>query len=58
MDIRDRKERKTHLKIGGEVIAIDKAFVVGKSLMMFPKDESLGADPEEIVNCRCTIKYF
>lgn len=27
-------------------------------IMNFPKDNTFGADPEEIINCRCTIKYF
>lgn len=57
VDIRDKRERKTHLKVGGKTIGIEKAFMVGNSLMMFPKDTSMGATPEEIVNCRCTIKY-
>lgn len=57
IDIRDSRERKSHLKVGGKTIEIEKAFLVGDSLMMFPKDTSMGATPEEIVNCRCTIKY-
>lgn len=58
IDVRDNRERETHLKVGGKTIGISDAFLVGNSLMMFPKDTSLGATPEEIVNCRCTIKYF
>lgn len=57
-DIRDNKERKTHREVGGKVIPIEDAFVVGNSLMRYPKDDSLGADAKEIINCRCTIKYF
>lgn len=57
VDIRDNRERKTHLKVGRKTIRIEKAFLVGDSLMMFPKDTSMGAAPEEIINCRCTIKY-
>jgi hypothetical protein len=25
--------------------------------MMFPGDFSLGAPPEEIINCRCVVKH-
>ena len=58
IDIRDKRERETHLKVGGKTKPIQEPFIVGDSLMQFPKDESLNADPKEIVNCRCTIKYF
>lgn len=58
IDIKDKRERKTHLKVGGKTKPIQEPFIVGDSLMQFPKDESLNADPKEIVNCRCTIKYF
>ena len=58
VDIRDRRERKTHREVGGKVIPIDDVFVVGDSLMRYPKDISLGADASEIVNCRCTVQYF
>lgn len=58
VDIRDRRERKTHIKVGGTKIPILQAFIVGNSLMNFPKDISYGADMKEIANCRCTVKYF
>lgn len=57
VDMRDRRERKSHLKVGGTKIPIRDAFVVGNSLMMFPKDDSLGAEASEIINCRCSVKY-
>lgn len=56
-DMRDDKERKSHLEVGGTVIPIDDAFMVGTSLMMHPKDRSLGAGEEEILNCRCWCTY-
>lgn len=58
LDMKDNKERKTHLRVGGKVIGIDQSFKVGNSEMMYPKDTSLGADDKEIVNCRCSVKYF
>lgn len=54
---RDLHVRPTHSEIDGLKIPIEDAFLVGNSEMMFPKDTSLGASAEEIVNCRCTIKY-
>lgn len=58
MDIRDKKERETHLQVGRTVKPIEEPFFVGDSLMQYPKDTSLGAISSEIVNCRCTIRYF
>ena len=55
---RDDKVRKTHAEVNGITIPINEPFVVGDSLMMFPKDASLNAEMEQISNCRCTIKYF
>ena len=57
-DIRDKRERETHRKVGGTVLPIGEPFLVGDSLMYYPKDTSLGASDEEIANCRCSIKYF
>lgn len=53
----DKKVRHTHVKVDGKKIGIFDSFKVGNSEMMFPKDYSLGAHPEEIVNCRCVVKY-
>lgn len=58
VDVRDRRERETHREVGGTVIPIEETFVVGNSLMRYPKDDSLGAEMKEIAGCRCTIKYF
>lgn len=57
-DMRDIRVRETHRKVHGTAIPIQEPFLVGDSLMMYPKDTSLGASPEEIVNCRCTVEYF
>lgn len=58
IDMKDNRVRPTHRAVGSTVKLIQEPFVVGSSLMQYPKDDSLGADAEEIVNCRCTIKYF
>lgn len=57
IDVGDKRERKTHLEVGGTVLPIDEPFSVGDSLLQFPKDTSLGASADEIVNCRCSIQY-
>lgn len=53
----DEKVRLTHSDIDGEVIDIDELFVVGDSLMRYPKDIEYGS-PEEWINCRCSIEYL
>lgn len=57
IDVGDKRERKTHLEVGGTILPIDEPFSVGDSLLQFPKDASLGASADEIVNCRCSIQY-
>nr|DAZ84912.1 MAG TPA: minor capsid component [Caudoviricetes sp.] len=57
IDVGDKRERKTHLEVGGTTLPIDEPFSVGDSLLQFPKDTSLGALADEIVNCRCSIQY-
>lgn len=58
MDIRDNKERKTHREVGGMILPIREPFFVGNSLMMYATDHSLNAEAKEIINCRCTTRYF
>lgn len=57
IDVGDKRERKTHLEVGETILPIDEPFSAGDSLLQFPKDTSLGASADEIVNCRCSIQY-
>lgn len=58
MDVKDNKERKTHREVGGMILPIREPFVVGNSLMMYATDHSLNAEAKELINCRCTTRYF
>lgn len=58
VDIRDRKERESHRKVGGTIKPIGEPFTVGGYYMDFPKDDSYGADASQIANCRCSIIYY
>lgn len=53
----DRKVRDTHRELEGVTISIFEPFDVGGYQMMVPKDDSMGAGPEEIVNCRCSVAW-
>ena len=54
--MKDYRVRKTHQVIDNKVLPINGVFIVGDSMMYFPKDTSLGADMEEIANC--SVKYL
>lgn len=52
----DKKTRESHLLANGQIRKLEEPFSIGKSKMMFPQDDSMGADPSEIINCRCCLK--
>lgn len=56
--MRDKRVRHTHAELEGVTIPIDETFLVGNGIMAYPKDSSFDAPAEEIVNCRCTLKYI
>ena len=58
LTILDGRERQTHNLADGMIAVVEQPFEVGGSLLMFPKDTSLGASPEEIIGCRCSVRYF
>lgn len=49
--------RQSHLAIVGDTIPVDEAFDVGGAQLLYPGDTSLGAGPDQIVNCACGIHY-
>ncbi len=57
--MKDNRVRHTHVRLDENKIGIFEHFDVGDAQMMFPRDTSLGADafPEEIINCRCSLRY-
>lgn len=56
LTMNDERVRQTHAHIDGMIIPIDEYFQVGEALLLYPK---MPCDyPEEVVNCRCTVRYF
>lgn len=53
----DKRTRDTHAEVNGTVLPIDIPFEVGGYLMPYPRSDEMGAPPEEIVNCRCSVTY-
>lgn len=55
--IMDGRERDDHAEADGMTVGIDDPFYVGGSQLMYPGDISLNASPDQIINCRCSVKY-
>lgn len=58
VDIRDKRERETHRKVGGTSKPIGEPFYVGGSLMMFPRDTQYSPPNSLVCGCRCSIIYY
>lgn len=56
--LNDEKVRNTHEEVNNQVIDIDDVFIVGGSIMRFPKDEMYLPNPKETIRCRCSIRYL
>lgn len=56
--MRDKHVRHTHARVDGKTLDINDIFLVGDSEMFYPKDTTFEASANEIVNCRCSVKYF
>lgn len=55
----DGRVREDHLAMNGVEVPQDSPFIMPNGdKLMFPGDISLGASPESVINCRCTIIEF
>lgn len=53
----DTRVRHSHEEMEGQSVGIDEPFVTGSGdQLMYPGDTSLGAGPEETINCRCRAR--
>lgn len=53
----DHRVRESHTEMEGVTVPINEWFDVNGSLMMYPKDMSMGADLGEIAGCRCSLEF-
>jgi hypothetical protein len=51
------RTREAHEEADGQRVPLDEPFDVGGEKMMYPGDETLGAGPENIINCHCFVMY-
>lgn len=49
--------RHSHARADGQEQPLDEPFIVGGYRLMHPGDDSLGAPPSEIINCRCSVTF-
>ncbi len=49
----DERVRPTHAMADGQTVPINQPFIVGGYQLLFPGDDSLGADIKETILCRC-----
>lgn len=55
----DGRVREDHLAMDGVIVNEDEPFIMPNGdKLMFPGDISLGASPENVINCRCTMIVF
>lgn len=55
--MKDELVRKTHVPMDEVTVGIFELFNVNGSLMRYPGDTDYGADPHEIIRCRCIADY-
>lgn len=58
LTIIDGHERDSHNEVNGKTLPIDEPFQLQGGMVLFPRDESYGADDTELVGCRCSLRFF
>lgn len=52
----DEKVRDSHSTMNGQVVDLHQSFTSGfGAKLQYPGDRSVGVDPSEVINCRCTV---
>ena len=54
---KDNKVRKSHRLVDNKVVGIKDYFKVGGDMMLFPHDLSMNPKAQNVIGCRCHIKY-
>lgn len=58
LTIIDGHERESHAEANGVIMPINEPFVLQGGMMQYARDESYGVSDDEIINCRCGIRFF
>ena len=51
----DDRTRDAHNEADGQRVPVDQPFIVDGEELMYPGDVSMGASPENTINCRCSM---
>ncbi len=54
---KDNRVRKSHKLVDNKVVGINDYFKVGGDMMLFPHDLSMNPKAQNVIGCRCHIKY-
>lgn len=57
LSTKDARTREAHVKANGQERASDKPFRVDGEKLAYPGDTTLGASPENVIQCRCAVSY-
>lgn len=52
--ILDERTRPWHADADGQTVRINETFIVNGEELMMPRDDSLGASEDNVINCRCS----
>lgn len=58
LTIMDGKERESHAEINETIVPIDEPFELQGGYADFPRDLSYGISDDEVINCRCSLKFL
>lgn len=58
LTIMDGKERDSHAEVNETVLPIDEPFELQGGYADFPRDLSYGISDDEVINCRCSLKFL
>jgi SPP1 gp7 family putative phage head morphogenesis protein len=53
LSAQDDRVRPAHVQADGQIVDFEEPFIVMNERLMFPRDTSLGASPENVIQCRC-----
>ena len=57
LTIMDGHQRDRHAEVNGMTIPISEPFDLQGGSVLYPRDESLGAEDSELIACRCSLTF-
>lgn len=57
LTIMDGHQRESHAEVNGMTIPISEPFDLQGGSVLYPRDESLGAEDSELIACRCSLAF-